>query len=358
MQEKFRDRELAAKLAREIRRFDPGHNVKIMHVCGSHELAVTKYGLRSLLPSWLEVIGGPGCPVCVVSAAEIDEGIELARRGCIVTTFGDMFKVPGSHASLADAKTDGADIRIVYSIPDAVKIAQRNPEREVVHMAIGFETTAPTTAAEVLRGPPKNFSFLICHRLIPPVMELLLGIGDLQIDGYIAPGHVSTIIGMRPYEVFPNAYRMPVVIAGFEPLDLLYALLLLVKQVEEGDARLENEYTRSVTYEGNVRAQRLVAEVFNIVEGHWRGIGMIPYSTLRLKDKFSDYDARARYDIKIGPPRDLSPGCSCHLVMIGKIYPRECPLYASACTPQSPRGPCMVSSEGTCNIAFKYGGHA
>jgi hydrogenase expression/formation protein HypD len=354
----FRDKGLAARIAQRIADFNPSRKVKIMHVCGSHEATVTKYGLRSLLPDWLEIIGGPGCPVCVTSAKEIDEAIELAKRGYIITTFGDMFKVPGTQTSLAEAKTDGADVQIVYSLTDAVEIARRNPGREVVHIAIGFETTAPTTAAEVLREPPKNFSLLVCHRLIPPVMELLLGIGDLQIDGFIAPGHVSTIIGMKPYEIFPNAYRMPVIVAGFEPLDVLYALLMLVKQVKEGDARLENEYTRSVTWEGNLKAQGLISEVFDVVEGHWRGIGRIPSSSLKLKENFSKYDAREKYDIEVGQSRDLLPGCSCHLVMIGKIYPEECPLFAKACNPQSPKGPCMVSSEGACNITFKYGRHS
>ena len=351
----YRDRRTAARILQKIRELAPGRKTKVMHVCGSHELTVTKYGLRSLLPSWLEIISGPGCPVCVTPAAEIDGAIELARRGILITTFGDLFRVPGTHDSLADAKTDGADVRVVYSVTEAVEMARRNPQREVVHVAIGFETTAPTTAAEVLRRPPRNFSLLVCHRLIPPVMELLLGVGDLQIEGYIAPGHVSTIIGTKPYEIFPEAYRMPVVVAGFEPLDVLLALFLLVKQVNEGVARLENEYTRSVTPEGNLKAQRLIAEVFDVADGHWRGIGRVPSSALELKDEFSAYDAKKKYDMKAGPSKDLLPGCLCHLVMIGKIYPPECPLYANVCTPESPRGPCMVSSEGTCKIALEQG---
>lgn len=353
--EKFRDRELAARILREIRELDPGHKVKFMHVCGTHEFTIVRHGLRALLPENIELIAGPGCPVCVIPAREIDEAVELAMRGKLITTFGDMFRVPGSSTSLADAKTDGADVRVVYGVADAVKIARKNPEREVVHVAIGFETTAPTTAAEILRKPPENFSFLVCHRLIPPAMELLLGIGDLHFDGFIAPGHVSTIIGMKPYEVFPRAYRMPTVIAGFEPLDVLLAISILLKQIRKSEARLENEYTRSVTPEGNIKAQRFIERVFNTVDGHWRGLGRLPSSTLALKEEFEQYDARKKYDVKIERSRDLMPGCLCHLVMIGKIYPPECPLFLKACTPDSPKGPCMVSFEGTCSAWVKHG---
>jgi len=223
-----------------------------------------------------------------------------------------------------------------------------------VFFAIGFETTAPSTAIEILKKPPKNLSFLISHRLIPPAMELLLGVGDLHIDGFIAPGHVSTIIGMKPYEIFPKAYRMPTIVAGFEPLDVLLAISMLLKQIRNGEARLENEYTRSVTWEGNAKAQQLIERVFKVVGGHWRGLGKIPDSALELREEFEEYDARKRYNVRIERPRDLLPGCLCHLVMIGKIKPPECPLYMKACTPQAPRGACMVSIEGTCRIWAKH----
>ncbi len=352
----FRDPILAKRMAEQIQGIAPPYGVKFCHVCGTHEDTITRFGLRSLLPERVDVIAGPGCPVCVVPSAEIDEAISLAQSGVTIVTFGDMLRVPASAMSLQDARASGGDVRIVYSPRDAVKMAKQEKEREFVFFAIGFETTAPATALEVLNGPPENLSFLVSHRLIPPVMELLLGLGDLHIDGFIAPGHVSTIIGMKPYEIFASAYRMPTVIAGFEPLDVLFAVSMLLKQIREKEARLENEYTRSVTWEGNPRAQRLIRKVFDVASGPWRGIGRVPGSTLKLKEEFSDYDARKRYEIKTEPSRDLLPGCSCHLVLVGRIKPPECKLYGKVCTPASPRGPCMVSNEGTCRIWHKYGG--
>ncbi len=340
---------LIEKMAKEI-----DYEVKFMHVCGTHEWTIAHYGLRSLLPESIDVIAGPGCPVCVVPAAELDEAIELALKGVTVTIFGDVFRVPGSRMSLQDAKAEGGDVRIVYGLSDAVRMARNEPSREFVFFAIGFETTAPSTAIEILRKPPRNLSFLISHRLIPPAMELLLGIGDLHIDGFIAPGHVSTIIGMKPYEIFPRAYHMPTVIAGFEPLDVLFALSILLRQVRDGEARLENEYRRAVTWEGNLKAQKLIQKVFDVVGGNWRGIGKIPYSTLALKEEYEEYDARKKYDLKPRDSRDLLPGCQCHLIMIGKIKPPQCPLFMKACTPQKPKGPCMVSVEGTCRIWAKH----
>lgn len=310
---------------------------------------------RMLLPDNLDVIAGPGCPVCVVPSAEIDEAISLALNSVTVATFGDMLRVPGSSMSLQDAKASGGDVRIVYSVRDAVKMAEKEPSKNFVFFAIGFETTAPATALEILNKPPANLSFLISHRLIPPAMELLLGVGDLHIDGFIAPGHVSTVIGVEPYRLFPEAYNMPTVIAGFDPLDVLFAVSMLLKQIQDGEARVENEYTRAVAWEGNVKAQALIQKVFTVVDGHWRGIGRVPNSALKLRDDFSSYDARAKYSIKTEPSRDLLPGCSCHLVLIGRIQPPECSLYGKVCTPDSPRGPCMVSSEGTCRIWYKYG---
>jgi hydrogenase expression/formation protein HypD len=291
-----------------------------------------------------------------VPSAEIDEAVSLASNGKVIATFGDMLRVPGSSDSLQDAKASDGDVRIVYSVADAVKMARKEPDEEFVFFAIGFETTAPATAMEILKKPPENLSFLISHRLIPPVMELLLGVGDLHIDGFIAPGHVSTIIGMKPYQIFPAAYHMPTVIAGFEPLDVLFAISMLLRQISRGEARLENEYRRSVTWEGNTKAQALIEKVFEVTSGHWRGIGRVPSSTLKLREEFSEYDARKKYDIKTtGKSRDILPGCSCHLVLIGRIKPSECKLYGSVCTPSSPQGPCMVSSEGTCRIWYKHG---
>jgi hydrogenase expression/formation protein HypD len=351
---KFRDPALAKKAADHIRNLAPSRSIKFCHICGTHEWTITHYGLRSLLPESVDVIAGPGCPVCVLPAAEIDEAIFLALKGVTLVTFGDLLRVPGSEGSLQEARASGGDVRIVYGLGDAVKMAERDPDKDFVFFAIGFETTAPSTAVEVLNKPPENFSFLVAHRLIPPAMELLLGVGDLHIDGFIAPGHVSTIIGIKPYEIFPKAYHMPTVVAGFEPLDVLFALSMLLQQIKDGEARLENEYNRSVTWEGNIKAQKLMQEVFNVVDGQWRGLGKLPLSALALKEEFATCDARKKYGIRIERSRDLLPGCLCHLVMIGKIKPPECSLYMEACTPQTPKGACMVSIEGTCRIWAKY----
>ncbi len=306
------------------------------------------------MPEGVDVIAGPGCPVCVTPAADIDSVIKLALEGVVITTFGDIFRVPGSNGSLMDAKAEGGDVRVVYSISDAVEMARKEPNKEFVFLAIGFETTAPSTAVEVLRGAPENLSFLISHRLIPPAMELMLGVGDVRFDGFIAPGHVSTIIGLKAYEVFPKAYGMPVVVAGFEPLDVLVGIYMVLRQVRERRPRLENEYKRAVTWDGNVRAQELMAKAFSVVDGFWRGLGKLPRSALDLREEFSKWDARRRYGLKPQRGRDLLPGCQCHLIIIGKIKPIECPLFLRACRPDSPKGPCMVSFEGTCRIWAKH----
>ncbi len=351
---KFRDPALAKKVADHIESLAPSYNVKFCHVCGTHEWTITHHGLRALLPKTVEVIAGPGCPVCILPAADIDEAIFLALEGVTVATYGDVIRVPASKTSLQEAKASGGDVRIVYGVGDAVKMAKKELDKDFVFFAIGFETTAPTTATEILNKPPENLSFLISHRLIPSAMELLLGVGDLHIDGFIAPGHVSTIIGMKPYEIFPEAYHMPTIVAGFEPLDVLFTISMLLKQIKDGEARLENEYTRSVAWEGNVKAQQLVKKVFDVVHARWRGLGKLPSSALALKEEFAPYDARKKYDMKIEGSRDLLPGCLCHLVMIGKIKPPECNLYMNACTPQTPKGACMVSNEGTCRIWAKH----
>ena len=351
---KFRDPTLAKKVADHIRIVAPSYNIKFCHVCGTHEWTITHYGLRSLLPENIDVIAGPGCPVCVLPAAEIDEAVSLALKGVTLVTFGDLLRVPGSEVSLQEARASGGDVRIVYGLSDAVKIAEKEQDKDFVFFAIGFETTAPSTAVEVLNKPPENLSFLVSHRLIPPAMELLLGVGDLHIDGFIAPGHVSTIIGMKPYDIFPKAYRMPTVIAGFEPLDVLFAISMLLQQIGDDEAKLENEYKRSVTREGNVKAQRLMEQVFDVVDGRWRGLGKLPLSALELKKEFEMYDAREKYGVRIERSRDLLPGCLCHLVMIGKIKPPECSLYMKDCIPQAPKGACMVSIEGTCRIWARH----
>jgi len=351
---RFRDAALAKRVVEQIRKVAPSFPVKICHVCGTHEWTISHYGLRALLPESVDVIAGPGCPVCIIPAAEIDEAIKLAlEKNVTIATFGDLVRVPASEMSLQDARARGGDVRIVYSIIDAVKMAEKESNRDFVFFAVGFETTAPSTAVEVLKNPPRNLSFLVSHRLIPPAMELLLGVGDLHIDGFIAPGHVSTIIGMKPYEMFPRAYRMPTVVAGFEPLDILFAISTILQQVKNNEAKLENEYSRVVEWDGNVKAQKLIAQAFDVVDGNWRGLGKVPASALALKKEYNEYDARSKYDVRVVGARDLLPGCLCHLVMIGKIKPPECSLYMKQCTPQTPKGACMVSMEGTCRIWAK-----
>lgn len=351
---RFRDPALARRVAEKIRKIAPVKDViKICHVCGTHEWVITHFGIRSLLPETVEVIAGPGCPVCVVPAAEIDEAVQLAQKGVAVTCFGDVLRVPSSKISLLDAKAEGADVRVVYSVTDAVRMAEKERDKEFVFFAVGFETTAPSTAVETLRHPPKNFSFLVSHRLIPPAMELLLGVGDLQIDGFIAPGHVSTIIGLKPYEIFPKVYRMPTVVAGFEPLDVLFAIYMILKQYSEGTARLENEYKRMVRWEGNHKAQEIMDKAFEVVSGNWRGLGRLLKSALILREEHMSFDAREKFDVKVTQGIDIPPGCQCHLVIIGKIKPAECPMFLKTCTPENPIGACMVSSEGTCRIWTK-----
>ncbi len=353
----FRDPARAKKISSEIAELSEQVGpIKLMHVCGTHEFTIVSNGLRDLIPENIELIAGPGCPVCVTSTREIDEAVELAGRGEIVTTFGDMLRVPGSRSSLADAKTDGARVKVVYGISDAAKIARENPGREVTHVAIGFETTAPTTAAEVLRGPPENFSLLTCHRLIPPAMEFLLKAGESEIGGFICPGHVSTIIGSKPYEPLSEQFGVPQVVTGFEPIDVLLGVLMLLRQVIEKRGEVENEYTRAVRPEGNEVALQAMRDVFEVVDKPWRGFPTIPGSALELRGEFERYDARKRFDIKIGDVPEFAAGCRCGEVLRGLIKPSECPLFMKACTPDSPRGPCMVSFEGTCSVWAKHGG--
>jgi hydrogenase expression/formation protein HypD len=351
---RFRDPDLAKRVANKIQELTPKEGtVKICHVCGTHEWTITHYGLRSLLPKNVEVIAGPGCPVCIVPASEIDEAVQLALKRIVVTCFGDLLRVPGSKMSLLDAKAQGADIRVVYGVNDAVSMAHKEPNKEFVFFAVGFETTSPSTAIEVLAKPPGNLSFLISHRLIPPAMELLVTMKDLNLNGFVAPGHASTIIGLKPYEIFPKRYGMPVVVAGFEPLDVLFAVYLVLKQLKGGKPALENEYVRAVHEEGNVKAQELMQRTFEILDGKWRGLGTITASKYKLRKEYAAYDAHLKYGITVEDSVDMQPGCKCHLVVVGKMRPTECPLFMKKCTPQKPVGACMVSSEGTCRIWAK-----
>ncbi|MCL2359735.1 hydrogenase formation protein HypD [Candidatus Bathycorpusculum sp.] len=327
--------------------------VRICHVCGTHEWTITHFGLRSLLPSNIEVIAGPGCPVCIVPVAEIDQAIELAREGKVITCFGDVLRVPGSQATLIETKATGADVRVVYAVSDAIEMAKKEPKKEFVFSAVGFETTAPITATEALGELPPNFSFLVSHRLIPPAMEMLLGVEDLQIEGFIAPGHVSAIIGLKPYELFTKVYQMPTVVAGFEPNDVLMAIYMILKQHHTNDARLENEYARVVKPEGNKKALKAIHRAFTVTTGHWRGIGTLDNSALQLRNNLAQYDARKKYHLKLTQSKDAPSDCQCHQIIVGKIKPHQCPLFLKTCTPAKPVGACMVSSEGTCRVWAK-----
>lgn len=353
----YRDKTIVEKLVKKIRETPLKRPVRIMHVCGTHENVISRFGLRDLLPENVDVIAGPGCPVCVCPGHDIEFAIELGlKQKATIATFGDMIKVPSQAGSLSDAKAQGADIRVVYGPFDAVKIAKENPEKEVVLFAVGFETTACAVASLIQQSDiPKNLSILVSHRLIPPSMEFLLGVGDLCIDGFLIPGHVATVMGLEQYQLFPEAYRMPTVAAGFEPVDALLGILAILRQINEGAAKCENVYQRAVQVQGNIKAQTAIKEVFDVVPAYWRGIGKIPRSGLQLKERYKMRDARYRFDIKAEESSlDINPGCSCHLIMIGKIKPTGCPLFGNTCVPEAPYGPCMVSMDGTCRVWYKY----
>lgn len=330
-----------------------------MHVCGTHQDTLMKHGLDELLTRCgITVIQGPGCPVCVTTPQEIEEMILLAQNGKTVATFGDMLQVPGEKHSLQDMRGEGCDIRTVYGIEDAVSIAKKEKEKEVVFMAVGFETTAPTTASVMLTDPPENFSILCCHRTIPPALQAILDMGEIHLDGLINPGHVSTIIGSKPYEFISQKYHMPQVIAGFEPLDLLMAAWMLVQQIETNNPHVQNEYERVVQEMGNTKALQVLKEVFIPRDIKWRGFPVIPNSGLQLKNKFEHYDARKKFEDDLTELSNKTltepAGCRCGELLRGLISPGECPLFGTICTPNSPVGPCMVSVEGSCNITFKY----
>lgn len=356
----FNDKATAARIILKIKSISGSKKIKLMHVCGTHEQTITKNGLRTLLPGNIEVVPGPGCPVCITPAGEIDKAISLSRMGAIITTYGDMLRVPGSASSLAKEKASGGDIRIVYSPFEAVEIAKKNPDNDIVFLGIGFETTAPMTAEVLKNNPPGNFSVLCSHRLVPPAMELLLK-GGYSIDGFIDPGHVSTIIGITPYIPLSETYHIPQVISGFEPLDVLMSIFMLLRQLENNTAIVENEYVRVVVPEGNVQAQKLMREVFEPCSKEWRGLPVIPHASLKIKSEFSEHDAEERFDIN---PRinsgDYGDACGADCPLCGNILkglsnPADCELFGKTCTPEAPVGACMVSSEGTCNIAYRYG---
>ena len=361
---KFRDPQRAAALeaalfehARRIGRAP----VTVMHVCGSHEQAIAKFGLRAAFPRELDVIMGPGCPVCVTDVPEVDEAVALAKQGVRVATYGDMLRVPGTAMSLADARTQGARVEVVYGVAQAVALARQSTE-QIVFFASGFETTAVATAAVLLADPPANFSILSAHKYIPPVMEIVAEMPGSKIEGFLAAGHAATITGWGVFERFVERHRVPVVVAGFEPLDILAGLVRLVELIANGDMRVENTYPRCVTREGNLEAQARLWRVFEPQGGRWRGIAHVPNGNLRLRDEFAQWDARRRFVIDLAPLWDNAPPalvaqCQCGDIMAGIASPHDCALFGRECTPDMPVGACMVSAEGTCKIWHQYGGH-
>jgi hydrogenase expression/formation protein HypD len=335
--------------------------VSVMHVCGSHEQAIAKFGLRATFPRALNVIMGPGCPVCITDTPEVDEGVVLARQGVHIATYGDMVRVPGSVMSLADAQAEGAKIHVIYSAGQAVDLARQINE-PVVFFATGFETTAVATAAIVEKGLPDNLSILSAHKYIPPVMEIVAEMPETKVEGFLAAGHAATITGWGVFEPFVARHHRPVVVAGFEPLDILAGLVKLVELIRDRTPQVVNMYPRCVTKEGNLRAQALLWKVFRPTGGRWRGIAHVPNGNLRLCDEYAHLDARRRFTIDLASlwdsaPPALAQSCICGDIMAGISSPTDCTLFGQECTPDTPVGACMVSSEGTCKIWHQYGGH-
>lgn len=353
----FRDPKLARELIARIHELAGDREINLMEVCGTHTVSIGRYGFRSIMPAGLHLLSGPGCPVCVTANRDIDHAIALARMDdAVITTFGDMMRVPGSSTSLAKMKAAGRDIRIVYSPLDALDVAQANPDRQVIFMGVGFETTTPTIAACILEAADRdlpNFSVYCAHKTTPPALRAIANDPETRIDGFILPGHVSTITGLAPYRFLVDEFRTPGVVTGFEPVDILEGVAMLVEMVVTGKPAIENAYRRGVATDGNPVARALVAQVFEPCDATWRGLGEIPASGLRIRDEFARFDASRRFDVEIEPTVEPR-GCRCGDVLRGAMTPNGCPLFGRACTPEHPVGPCMVSSEGSCAAYFRY----
>ncbi len=353
----FRDSALTKPLVAELQRF-PARPIRIMEICGTHTMAIFHHGLRSILPEGLQLISGPGCPVCVTAAGHIDAFVDIAQQDKVrVAIFGDLMRVPGSNGSLSQAAAHGAQVEMVYSPMDALELAEKHPGELIVFLSVGFETTTPGVAATILeanRRETSNFAVYSTHKVIPPPLELLLADPDLELNGLLCPGHVSTIIGAQAYQTVADKYQLPCVVAGFEPADILRALIMLLRQIHEERYEVENGYNRAVTWQGNQRACALVDKVFIPEDSPWRGMGILPGSGLAIRETYSQFDASKRLDITM---QDIAEpkGCLCGEILCGKFAPPDCPLFAKACTPANPIGPCMVSSEGTCAAYFRYG---
>jgi len=359
----FRDPAKAQALLKQIekvtRQLAPTRPIKIMEICGGHTHAIFKSGLESLLPEEIELVHGPGCPVCIMPRGKLDEAIAIAQNpDVILTTFGDAMRVPGSKQNLLQAKALGSDIRLVYSPLDSLKIAKANPDKAIVFFGIGFETTAPSTALTVLQAEKegiKNFSLFCNHVRVVPAMEALLDNSDLQLDGFVGPGHVSMVIGTEPYEIIANKYHKPLVVAGFEPLDVLQALWMVLQQLAEGRCEIENQYTRLVQNSGNAIALQAMNQVFEVREQfEWRGLGDIPQSGLKMRPEYADFDAEVKFPVSYQPVADHK-ACQCGEILKGVLKPWQCKVFGTACTPENPIGACMVSSEGACAAYYKYG---
>ena len=357
--DEFRNGNLARRMATEITNISKGQKFKFMEVCGGHTHTIFKHGIEDILPENIELIHGPGCPVCVLPMGRIDDAIAIAKtEGTIFTTFGDMMRVPGSQGSLLDAKAAGADVRFIYSPLDALKIARQNPKKEVVFFAIGFETTAPSTAVTLLQAKNEdiqNFSVFCNHVTIVPTIKAILDSPDLRLDGFIGPGHVSMVIGLRTYQFIARDYQKPVVISGFEPLDIIQSILMLLKQYQTGKVVVENQYKRVVRPEGNLKSLEVIAQTMELRPYfEWRGLGFITHSALKIRSDFVQWDAEERFEVpglQVADPK----ACQCGEVLKGVIKPWECKVFGTACTPETPIGSCMVSPEGACAAYFNYG---
>lgn len=358
--DEYRDAKLANTLAKEITRKTTRHWV-LMEVCGGQTHTLMRYGMDELLPPEVELVHGPGCPVCVTPLEMVDRAIRIASiPGITFISYGDMLRVPGSQSDLFQAKANGADVRIAYSPLDAVKIARANPQRKVVFFGVGFETTAPANAMAVWHAKQeglRNFSMLVSHVLVPPAMRLILTSPSNRVQGFIAPGHVCTVMGVREYEQLVDEFHVPIVAGGFEPVDLLEAISMLVAQLEEGRAEIENQYVRSVNYEGNLAAQAIMREVFEVSDRKWRGIGSIAESGYRLREEYAAFDAERVFDLE-DLQAEEPPECISALVLQGLKKPVDCPAFGSRCTPVTPLGAPMVSAEGACAAYYQYRRHA
>ena len=354
--DEYRDPKIARRLLAEIEKTSK-RDIRLMEVCGTHTMSIFRSGIRSALPESISLLSGPGCPVCVTAQNEIDAFIHLSRvDDVVVATFGDLMRVPGSESSLQKERAKGRDVRVVYSTFDALDMAKQNPDKKIVFLGVGFETTAPTIAAAIISARDMglhNFFVFSAHKLIPPALFALLATEGLSIDGLILPGHVSVIIGTRAYLRLVEDYHVPCAVAGFEPVDILQAVHVLVEQLEKKSAHLENCYPRAVTFDGNKKAQQVMETVFKKVDALWRGLGTIPRSGLCIRDEFSAYDAQKAFDVSL-PQAEDPQGCICGDILTGKKTPPQCPLYRTVCTPVDPVGPCMVSSEGTCAAFYRY----